>query len=157
MGRIVVGVDGSDGSREALRWAAGEARSRGSSLEVLYTYERGSVGSPYVYDETMGVEVWQQAREEVEAATRHAAIRAQALVDGMVGELTGVEVEAIAIESQHPAEALVERSRDADLLVVGSRGRGGFKRLLLGSVSQQCAHHAECPVVIVRAGPTGRD
>jgi nucleotide-binding universal stress UspA family protein len=157
MGRIVVGVDGSEGSREALRWAMDEARSRGATLEVVHTYGREAVGPPYVYDETMGVEVWQQAREQVEAAARHAATRAQALVDGMVGDATGVEVETIALESQHPAEALVDRSRGADMLVVGSRGRGGFKRLLLGSVSQQCAHHAECPVVIIRTGPTGGD
>ena len=66
----------------------------------------------------------------------------------------GVEIERRVVEGA-PGAVLVEESRGADLLVVGSRGHGGFAGLLLGSVSQQCAHHAECPVVIVRA-PSGR-
>jgi nucleotide-binding universal stress UspA family protein len=105
----------------------------------------------------MGVEVWQKVREDVEATARQAAQHAQALVDAMVKDLRGIEVEGHALESQHPAQTLVERSKGADLLVVGSRGRGGFKRLMLGSVSQQCAHHAECPLVIVRSEPDDRE
>jgi nucleotide-binding universal stress UspA family protein len=75
---------------------------------------------------------------------------AEKALDVALGEVdtSGVEVERVVVEG--PAGgALVEASRGAELLVVGSRGRGGFKGLLLGSVSQQCAHHAECPVVIV--------
>jgi nucleotide-binding universal stress UspA family protein len=152
MGRIVVGVDGSDGSRQALQWAAREASMRGSTLEVVHTYQRQPATTAYAYDESMSTEVWQKARADLEATARQEADRAQALVDNMVEELQGVQVEGIAIEAQHPALTLVERSRGADLLVVGSRGRGGFRSLLLGSVSQQCAHHAECPVVIIRSG-----
>jgi nucleotide-binding universal stress UspA family protein len=65
--------------------------------------------------------------------------------------LAGVEVERVVIDDRHPAEALVEVSNDADLLVVGSRGRGGFKQLLLGSVSHAVVLHAVCPVVVVPA------
>jgi nucleotide-binding universal stress UspA family protein len=88
---------------------------------------------------------------------RQAAMYTQAIVDDVVRDLDGVEVQGVTVESRHPAQALVERSRGADLLVVGSRGRGGFKRLLLGSVSQQCAHHAECPVVIIRSAAGAPD
>jgi nucleotide-binding universal stress UspA family protein len=154
MGRIVVGVDGSEGSRDALRWAAAQAKLTGAPLEVVHTYEHEPAWAPYAYDATMSRDVWEKARQEVEAAVRQAAVYAQAIVDDMVRDLDGVEVQAVTVESRHPAQALVDRSRGADLLVVGSRGRGGFKRLLLGSVSQQCAHHAECPVVIIRS-PAG--
>ena len=69
--------------------------------------------------------------------------------------LEGVEVERVVIDDRHPAEALVEVSSDADLLVVGSRGRGGFKQLLLGSVSHAAVQHATCPVVVVPARREG--
>jgi nucleotide-binding universal stress UspA family protein len=154
VGRIVVGVDGSEGSHEALRWAAEQAALRGSSLEVLYTYESEPGAAAFAYDETMSVEVWQRARADIEVRERQAADRAEALVASMVAgveELEGIEVETFAVEGRHPAQALLERAEGAELLVVGSRGRGGFKSLLLGSVSQQCAQHATCPVVIVRA------
>jgi nucleotide-binding universal stress UspA family protein len=155
MGRIVVGVDGSEGSRRALLWAADEAARRGSTLDVVHTYELEPTWASYAYDETMSPEVWEKVRADIEASTRQAAVHAQALVEHMVRDLDGVEVESSTIESRHAAQALVERSRDAEMLVVGSRGRGGFRSLLLGSVSQQCAHHAECPVVIIR--PEGED
>jgi nucleotide-binding universal stress UspA family protein len=151
MGRIVVGVDGSDGSRDALRWAAEQAALRGSTLEVVYTYEVEPATTTIAYDETMSPEVWQRAREDVVARDRQASDRAQALLASMVEGLDDVAVETLALEGRHPALTLVERSKGAELLVVGSRGRGGFKRLLLGSVSQQCAQHAECPVVIIRS------
>jgi nucleotide-binding universal stress UspA family protein len=155
MGRIVVGVDGSEGSRRALLWAADEAARRGSTLEVVHTYELEPAWAPYAYDETMSPEVWDRVRQDIESSTRQAAVHAQALVEDMVRDLDGVEVECSTIASRLPAQSLVERSKGAEMLVVGSRGRGGFKSLLLGSVSQQCAHHAECPVVIIR--PTVED
>jgi nucleotide-binding universal stress UspA family protein len=150
VGRIVVGVDGSEGSREALRWAAEQAALRGSALEVVFSYATEPTAATFAYDETMSVEVWQRARSDIETRERQAADRAQALVAGMVEGITGIEVEAVAIEGRQPAPTLLERAEGAELLVVGSRGRGGFKSLLLGSVSQQCVHHATCPVVIVR-------
>jgi nucleotide-binding universal stress UspA family protein len=141
VGRIVVGVDGSEGSRQALLWAAAEASLRGANLEVIHTYEPvpdvGSAGSAA------------QAEKLFEAA-REAA---RELVDGMTVAIADVAVEGHALESLNPAQTLVERSRGADMLVVSSRGLGSFRSLLLGSVSHQCAQHAECPVVIIRSSP----
>jgi nucleotide-binding universal stress UspA family protein len=141
VGRIVVGVDGSEGSRLALLWAAGEAALRGASLEVIHTYEPvqdvGSTGSAAQAEKLFG-------------AAREAA---RELVDGMTVAIADVEVEGHALESLNPAQTLVERSREAEMLVVSSRGLGSFRSLLLGSVSHQCAQHAECPVVIIRAEP----
>ncbi len=78
----------------------------------------------------------------------------QRFVDETVPDLQGVEITSLALQaSETAARTLVDASKGADLLVVGSRGLGGFKGLLLGSVSQQCVQHAECPVVIVRAQP----
>ena len=153
MGRIVVGVDGSDGSRRALRWAVEEATLRGASLEVVHTYEHHLSWQGYGIDEGMSATAMEAMREDIESAAREAAEKAQALVDSMVKGLSHPEVESLAIESSRPAQTLVEHSKEADLLVVGSRGRGGFKSLMLGSVSQQCAQHAECPVVIIRSKP----
>jgi nucleotide-binding universal stress UspA family protein len=90
--------------------------------------------------------------EEVAKQTLQEAV-AQA-----AGPSTGVEIRTHVVRGQ-PAEVLLNAAKDADLLVVGSRGRGGFKGLLLGSVSTQCVHHASCPVVVVRNTtlPTGDD
>ena len=83
-------------------------------------------------------------------AGREAALEASV---SQVLTKVGCQIEQRVVQGA-PAAVLVEQSRDADLLIVGSRGHGGFTELLLGSVSQQCAHHAECPVVIVRAKRT---
>ena len=153
MGRIVVGIDGSEGSRRALLWAADEATLRRASLDVIYTYEHHLSWQRYASDDSMSAATAAAMREDFEAAAREAAGHAQALADSMVEVIEGPAVTATAIESSRPAQTLVDRSRGADLLVVGSRGRGGFKSLTLGSVSQQCAQHAECPVVIIRSKP----
>ena len=135
--RIVVGVDGSVSSRQALAWAAQEARVRGAGLQVVYcTFYR-----PELLQSYEGI-----AGDEQGILDR-AVARARALeptVD-VVGYRAGPP----------PAKSLVEASAGADLLVVGVRGLGGFQELLLGSVSQQCARHARCPVAIVRG--TGVD
>jgi len=153
MGRIVVGVDGSDGSRRALHWAAEQAILQGAPLEVIHTYEHHRAGQAYGIDENArSASTAVRMREEIESAAREAAMHAQALVDKMVAELDHPTATGMAIESSHVADTLIEHSKGADLLVVGSRGHGGFQNLMLGSVSQQCAQHAECPVVIVPAG-----
>jgi nucleotide-binding universal stress UspA family protein len=108
-GTIVVGVDGSEKSKEALRFALEEARLRGARVEAVY-------------------------------------------VADVAGDAAAVRVDQIAVDDR-PARALIAAAADADLLVVGSRGHGGFAGLLLGSVSQQCAQHAPCPVVIVPKRP----
>ncbi|MEX2503593.1 MAG: universal stress protein [Egicoccus sp.] len=143
MGRIVVGVDGSEGSRQALLWAARQARLEDAVLEVIHTYAPPQdVGVSGSATQTVG------AFEAAGAAARD-------LVEGMIVAVDDVEVYGHAVESLDPARTLVERSAGADLLVVSSRGRGGLRSLLLGSVSHQCAQHATCPVVIVRSGSPG--
>ena len=130
---VVVGVDGSEGSLRALRWAAKEARIRGARLRLVraWSYVDQPEGNfDPSYDE--------------EAARR--------VVDESVSSLgtdsAGLEIERRVV-CDLPARALLDAAADADLLVVGSRGLGGFQGLLLGSVSQQVAHHAPCPIVIV--------
>jgi nucleotide-binding universal stress UspA family protein len=146
VGRIVVGVDGSEGSRVALRWAAEEARLRSATLQAVYVYEHSPSWQMYGYSaEIAAIPVSAMPDDQ------HSRELAQSMVDHLVRELGDleVEVEAVAHEDRRPAHALVERSRHADLLVVGSRGRGGFAGLVLGSVSQQCVQHASCPVVVM--------
>jgi nucleotide-binding universal stress UspA family protein len=147
---IVVGADGSDLSKEALRWAITDAKLRGTSVVAIRAWEVPFIpptidpfpGGP-VPDGTIGLDP-QEVRESVES-------RLAAFVAEVAGEEPGVEIESRAIEG-HPVEILVEASKEAELLVVASRGHGGFTGLLLGSVSQACAQHAHCPVVIVRGG-----
>ncbi len=140
-GRIVVGVDGSDSSKAALRWAAAEARLRKAGLRVVhawsYPLEAASLGAiaPVPVD-------WDAIRTDAEQF-------AAAAVAEVLGDDPGVPIERVTASGSASA-ALVEAAEGADLLVVGSRGLGGFAGLLLGSTGQQCVHHAPCPVVIVR-------
>jgi nucleotide-binding universal stress UspA family protein len=137
METIVVGVDGSEGSEVALRWALREARLRGAKVRVVHAWS---------YPE---VSTYHQAVHMLEIPFAEDAAR---LLDRVVGtassEAEGLELEKLVVEGEG-APSLVEAARDASMLVVGSRGLGGFVGLLLGSVSQQCAHHATCPVVII--------
>lgn len=140
-GRIVVGVDGSQPSRDALRWALEEARLRGAAVEVVYawrypvmTYAPGIMAPPtYARDDLAD-----EARRVLEAT-----------VEAVAGDIAAdVVLDEVVVEGP-AAEALVKRAGPDDLLVVGHRGRGGFIGLLLGSVAEQCSTHARCPVVIV--------
>ena len=138
--RIVVGVDDSSGAKLALRWARAEAALRGATLDIVHAYQYPVTlavpGAPLV------------PREDFDKAARHAldaVLRSEGFDEGYA------TAEAI-VSSGSAAGLLIEVARGADLLVVGSRGRGGFAGLLLGSVSQHCVHHAPCPVVVVR-GP----
>jgi nucleotide-binding universal stress UspA family protein len=138
--RIVVGVDGSPESNEALRWALEEARLRKSSVRAVHAWH-----DPYLLTPGYG------PPEDFEAG----ALRAEAekFLRSTVAEVTGdkADVDVELVVADGPAgSVLVEQAKGADLLVVGSRGHGGFVGVLLGSVSQQCAHHAPCPVLIVR-------
>jgi nucleotide-binding universal stress UspA family protein len=166
--RIVVGVDASPGARGALAWAAGEARLRQAVLQVVYAYRaRGSAGpdyyasehelpaaagivSPEVDPAPQDMSAMLVERGELDEAAHN---RADNLLDTVLGELgdvlTGVDVQLSVIDDRHPAEALLEASEEADLLVVGSRGGGGFSKLRLGSVSHAVVLHAVCPVVVV--------
>jgi nucleotide-binding universal stress UspA family protein len=135
--RIVVGVDGSPASKRALRWAVDEARRGEANLDVVHAWQLPNAGRyPYVAAYVDYGPLEQDARRVLDRA--------------LAGEnLTGLSwVEPILVQDA-PARALLDTAKGADLLVVGSRGRGGFAGLLLGSVSHQVAAHAPCPVVVV--------
>jgi nucleotide-binding universal stress UspA family protein len=164
--KIVVGVDASPCALQALTWAADEARLRLATLEVVHAYHGQALAAPLYFpsqealpgratggqrppDERLAESSEQRA--EFQAAVRR---QAEDLLDGLLlGELResleDVDVQRTVLEDRNPAEALVELSDDADLLVVGSRGRGGFSSLLLGSVSHAVVLHARCPVVVI--------
>ena len=137
---IVVGVDGSPSSRTALNWAAAEAADHGADLVVLNVWEHTlpppagsvSVSERYVPDES------QRTAEDLVK-----------LIKEELGEDPPVVVQP-RVKEGNPAKVLIDQAADADLLVVGTRGHGGFRGLVLGSVSQHVAGYAKCPVAVVR-------
>lgn len=150
MGVIVVGVDQSAGADAALRFALEEARLRQATLRVVHAWQFGYLGAT-------GLEGWLPAvGGELEDFRRSAEAALDQTLKGVGVDTEGLTIERRAEQGQ-AATVLIEESESADLLVVGSRGHGGFAQLVLGSVSQQCAQHASCPVVIVRgAASNGR-
>ena len=135
--RIVVGVDGSPRSGEALRWAVRQAALTGASVDAVIAWHDPSSYEGYAW---------------LIADTSYAEAAAKAL-----GETVGTVVPADSgvtvhqrVEEGHPARVLLDAADGADLLVVGSRGHGGFAGLLLGSVSQHCVLHSPCPVLVIR-------
>lgn len=132
---VVVGYDGSPDAEAALQWAGNWARAQHARLTIVGVWEWPSFqGVPVMFG---SFDPRQQCKEQVEAAA--------ATID-----LADADVRTAVVKGP-PAEALIEQSRDAALLVVGRRGIGGFEALLLGSVSQKCALHAFCPVAVVRS------
>ena len=137
---IIVGVDGSRGSRKALTWAAAEAADHGAELVVVHVWERsllppvgsGSVPSSGVAD-----------------TSRSAADELVEIIKEELGDEPPVLAQPV-VKHGRPAEVLIEESAGANLLVVGTRGHGGFAGLVLGSVSQHVAAYAQCPVTVVR-------
>jgi nucleotide-binding universal stress UspA family protein len=143
-GLIVVGIDNSAGAKEALHFALHEAKLRQATLRVVHTWQYGYIG-------VSGIEGFSPVvGADLGDLRRTAEVALDATLHEVAPDPNGVVVERRVVEGA-PATVLVDESRQADLLIVGSRGHGGFAGLLLGSVSQQCAHHAACPVVIVRA------
>lgn len=134
--RIVVGIDGSSDSARALEWAVIEAQQSGALLDIVTAW-MFPMAIGYAFTATVG-EVRDEARSLVDDAISHVAEVAPDVV-----------VHGEAIE-QPPGPALVTASKGADLLVVGSRGMGGFEELLVGSVGHYCMRHASCSVVLVR-------
>ena len=138
--RVVVGVDGSDASYGVLRWAVAEAERRNARLDVVNAYDYHAFVSPF------GL-VLENGRDQLERSS-------QSLLEGMVAAVLGRAgarrrpVELIPSPS-NAARALLDVAAGADLLVIGSRGRGTVRGFRFGSVSQQCVHHAPCPVVVV--------
>jgi nucleotide-binding universal stress UspA family protein len=139
---ILVGVDGSAASQEALEWAVKHAALEHAPLTVLAVHEVAAsawTGNPILLPED---------RPEEE----HARQAAQEIVNKLISDLGGAAPESVTVRgvSGAPAQILIEASADADLVVVGSRGAGGFANLLTGSVSSKVVNHAACPVVVVR-------
>jgi nucleotide-binding universal stress UspA family protein len=143
-GRVVVGVDGSPGSRQALDWAVRETRLRGTVLHVVVAWQHPQSYAGNIWglglDPSFDVEVAGAAAGEAARLTREA-----------VAEVN-VTTTSAAVEG-HPARVLLDEVSPEDLLVVGSRGRGGFVGALIGSVSQHLVAHATCPVVVVPTRP----
>jgi nucleotide-binding universal stress UspA family protein len=135
--KIVVGIDGSASSIDAFRWAVRQAQVTGSVVEAMmvWQYPGGVVPA---------------GAEDLEAECRRALDGA---VEGAFSGAPPVQVNPV-VEEGEPAPTLVRRSKDAALLVIGSRGHGAFVGMLIGSVSQYCVSHAHCPVVVLR-GPGG--
>lgn len=141
VGGVVVGVDGSEGAAAALRWAYHEARLRRLELTALMAWS-------YLDQHHPGHDFTPDYDQDQAAAALDAA------VDATLGPDAGsVHRNAVC---DLPARALIDTSATADLLVVGARGLGGFKGLLLGSISQQCLHHAGCPVAVIRHAAAAR-
>jgi nucleotide-binding universal stress UspA family protein len=147
-GSIVVGVDGSDASHDALRWAAEEARLRSAPLVAVLAWSfvpAQPIGDPGMLAVPAG-DIAGQLGAESDAAR----IGLDQAVEDALGADSDVELERRLVEGD-AGEALVAASRDAQLVVVGSHGRSGFKAALLGSVSRHVVDHAACPVVVVKS------
>jgi nucleotide-binding universal stress UspA family protein len=141
---IVVGVDGSHHSRRALGWAMREAQQHGVPLQVVTVHPAPVRPATGIY---WGVPALPENSFDPELAR----VAVQQFVDEVAKETETKPEVTVSVVTGDAAEELVKASRDADMLVVGSRGSGGFARLLMGSVSSQVTHHAECPVMIVPA------
>lgn len=133
--KIVVGVDGSEQSLAAMDWAVQEARLRHGEVQAVTAWN-----FPYVTD-ALGT-AWDYEIFEKDA---------QAILEAELERVKDHDVEITGrIVEGNPASALIEASKAADLIVVGSRGHGGFTGMMLGSVSHQTIHHAHCPVLVIR-------
>jgi len=141
-GGILVGHDGSECAQHALRWAGELARRADMDLHVLRAWSMTSAPRPASWSpgyvppmEDWAGAVLEELTKQVTAARLDPAVRI-----------------SCHVVHRSPAKGLIETAKGADLLVVGARGRGGFGGLLLGSVSDQCVHHAPCPVTVIRSG-----
>jgi nucleotide-binding universal stress UspA family protein len=142
--RIVAGVDGSPSSLSALRWAVRQAGLTGAVVDAVIAWHYPVVVSGGYGLAPMATAGGYDFKENAEKVLAGA-------ISDVVDPGSGVVVRPIVVEG-NPAQVLLDASDDADLLVVGSRGHGGFTEALLGSVSQHCVHHGHCPVVVIRGG-----
>lgn len=146
MTRILVGVDASPASVEALRRAAEDARWRDATLEVVYVFQPPEQVTAFPVLPEHGTD----RAPDVEKLRAEASERLGTWLEETDVDLSGIEVEWTVLAERKTAQALIERSKDADMVVVGSRGRGGFAGLRMGSTSEQVTRHARCPVLVVR-------
>jgi nucleotide-binding universal stress UspA family protein len=139
--RIVVGVDGSPASRAALAWAVGQAGETGASVAAVIAWHRPALVGGVPFAPTEGLD-----------STDYGGSAAKVLSDAVSQTVDpdGPVTVTSTVREGNAAQVLLDLAKDADLLVVGNRGHGGFAEALLGSVSEACVHHAQCPVVIVR-------
>jgi nucleotide-binding universal stress UspA family protein len=138
---IIVGTDGSGHSQRALEWAAREAATRHTPLTVLTVHQAvAGFAGPVAYPGDG-------------SATEHARELAQAETDKALQAIGTPQPPEVTVRAVNglPAQELIGAAEGADMLVVGSRGAGGFTRLLMGSVSSQVTHHATCPVAVIPA------
>lgn len=138
---IVVGTDGSDDAHHALDWAMREAAARHTTLTVLTVIP--AMASPWTGNPLVV--------PDADAAVQHARQAAEEAVAAAAAHLGDAQPESVTVQAHtgFPTKELIAASHEADLVVVGRRGSGGFASLLLGSTSSQVAHHSACPVVIV--------
>lgn len=141
--RVVVGVDGSASSRAALRWAVGQAELTGAAVQAVTAWEFPAmvVGYGWAAPPALGAGQYEELAEKLSAGE----------ISNVVDPGSTVPI-STQVRQGNAAQVLLDAAVTADLLVIGSRGHGTFAGALLGSVSMHCAHHATCPVVIVRAG-----
>jgi nucleotide-binding universal stress UspA family protein len=139
--RIVVGVDGSPSSKAALKWAVRQAALTGSTVEAVIAWHFPPMYGGYGVVPVSAVEP--ANFDEIAAKALNEAVAE------VVDPASSVRISTTVAEG-NPAQVLLDAAEGADLLVVGSRGHGGFTGALLGSVSQHCAGHSPCPVVIIR-------
>jgi nucleotide-binding universal stress UspA family protein len=144
---IVVGVDGSPCSIMALRWAIGQARLSGARVEAVAAWQE-----PSTYGLAFG---FSPAWPDANAMSTAAAESLDVAVTEAIGPADGSPVVTARVIQGHPAQALTDAARGALMLVVGRRGHGALRDLLLGSVSHYCVQHASCPVVVVAEGTEG--
>jgi nucleotide-binding universal stress UspA family protein len=141
--RIVVGVDGSESSKAALRWAIAQAKLTGATIDAVMAWR---------YPSTYGLATIADNEADLEGSARKALIE-------ILNEVSTLEPDVPVhpmVAEGHAAEVLVRTARDADLLVVGSRGHGAFTSTMIGSVSINCVLHSHCPVLVLRDGREGQ-
>jgi nucleotide-binding universal stress UspA family protein len=145
--RIVAGVDGSPSSRAALRWAVRQAVLTGATVDAVMAWEYTIAAAGYGWAPVVAIDdvSYQQYSEKAMAAT----------ISEVVGPGDQARVRSRVVEG-NASQVLLDAAAGADLLVMGSRGHGGFADALLGSVSHNCVHHAACPVVIMRGADQER-
>ena len=143
---VVVGVDGSDGSVAALRWAARYGAATGTPVKAVLVWHYPTTASAPPPGHAPA-EVQQEVEGEETDALREAIAKA-------APDTAGAQVHGV-VRYGHPAEALIDESGRADLLVVGRRGHGGFLGMHIGSVSQHCVNSSQCPIVVVRSHEGG--
>lgn len=139
---IIVGFDGSEHSQAALTWAVDEARQRNGQLSLITAWNKPPLAwYPAVLETAAGQIAAEEPPEEEARTLQLAALKS--------AEDRGVTATGQLVNTHSPASAILDAAKDADLIVVGSRGHGGFPGLHLGSVSTQVANHAHCPVLVV--------